>query len=602
MAYDVVRREVIAFGGRDAATGLALGDTWLWNGTAWRRASPATSPNPSLASAMAFDAEHAVVVLHDGESDNTYTWNGTTWQERELGLGPSPRFGFSFAYDARRRQTVLFGGQDASFGPFYNDTWTWDGATWSLAAPATSPPQRKNGASAFDPVRGVVVLFGGESPAEPLGDTWTWDGMIWSEQSPSRTPGARSEHAMTFDARWNDVVLFGGYKDVALGDTWRWNGVTWTQAAPRVAPTARSSHAVAFDEARGQTVLHGGTFDGTETWLLLHPGAACATAADCGGSLGCVDAVCCTTSSCGSCESCNGLSPGECAPVLNAPDADTCALADGKSCNDVGVCKAALGTPATNANECASGLVADGVCCDRACTGCSACRADLKASGTLSGTCDAVRAGADPHDACSEEMPATCGQDGSCDGQGACRAHVRNTPCGNVACVDNRATSLVCDGAGTCSASPVGVACGHYACREPVGCASTCDTDDDCGFRAHCDRSTRSCIADAVAACDGATTVVSPDGTRTSCGMYTCVDGACLTACNRITDCATGATCTFTGKCEASGDTQAAATEEGCRLHGSSLSPSDHVTGLLAFWTLGIVGRRTRRRCAARRP
>ena len=46
------------------------------------------------------------------------------------------------AYDAATGQLVLFGGFDQQHGADLNDTWTWNGTTWTQLSPATSPPAR----------------------------------------------------------------------------------------------------------------------------------------------------------------------------------------------------------------------------------------------------------------------------------------------------------------------------------------------------------------------------------------------------------------------------------------------------------------------------
>jgi hypothetical protein len=63
---------------------------------------------------------------------------------------------------------------------------------------------------AYDDATGTVVLFGGETAAGTyLNDTWTWDGTTWTEQFPAVRPSARVT-AMTYDSLTQTVVLFGG--------------------------------------------------------------------------------------------------------------------------------------------------------------------------------------------------------------------------------------------------------------------------------------------------------------------------------------------------------------------------------------------------------
>ena len=78
--------------------------------------------------------------------------------------------------------------------------------------------------------------------------------------------------------------------------------------------------------------------------------------------------------------------------------------------------------PCSSGSECDNGICVDGFCCDRACGGCEACKQVV--TGKPNGTCAPVASGADPHDACADETATLeCGNDGTCDGKGACRKH-----------------------------------------------------------------------------------------------------------------------------------------------------------------------------------
>src|ERR1051326_5430903 len=99
------------------------------------------------------------------------------------------------AYDAAHGQTVLFGGYtNIGFGLF-NDTWVWDGASWTQKSPANSPTPRAAYAMAYDAARGQVVLFGGQDALNHfVNDTWVWDGTTWAQKSPANSPKARVGH------------------------------------------------------------------------------------------------------------------------------------------------------------------------------------------------------------------------------------------------------------------------------------------------------------------------------------------------------------------------------------------------------------------------
>ena len=183
MAYDAATGNTVLFGG---VTRKELGDTWTWNGSTWTKQAPATSPPARSGASMAYDAATGNIVLfggagshhHHGLFDDTWTWNGSTWTKDATATHPSARNSASMAYDAATGNVVLFGGGGFGSGPSpLGDTWTWDGSTWTKQAPATSPPARQYGSMAYDAATGNVVLFGGgggSSGLSPLGDTWTW--------------------------------------------------------------------------------------------------------------------------------------------------------------------------------------------------------------------------------------------------------------------------------------------------------------------------------------------------------------------------------------------------------------------------------------------
>jgi Kelch motif len=272
MAYDAATGTVVLFGGDATATDSHLGDTWTWNGTTWTKQTPATHPRARFGSAMAYDAATGTVVLFGGccrpdtvgiPFDDTWTWNGTTWTEQSPATSPPARLDAAMAYDAATGTVVLFGG-DNKHG-YLGDTWTWNGTTWTEQSPATSPPARSGAAMAYDAATGTVVLFGGYSTTSGyLSDTWTWNGTTWTKQSPAAHPAARDQAYMAYDAATGTVVLFGGYSPPCLvSDTWTWNGTTWTKQTPATSPRPRALGAMAYDAATGNVVLFGGYYSTT---------------------------------------------------------------------------------------------------------------------------------------------------------------------------------------------------------------------------------------------------------------------------------------------------------------------------------------------------
>ncbi|MCB9879096.1 MAG: hypothetical protein H6835_15985 [Planctomycetes bacterium] len=261
---DLVGGRVLLFGG--AAGTSYLGDTWAYDGTDW---SPivGAAPPARAGAAAAFDASRGALVLYggiNGVSTSSYlagTWefaNGA-WSQRPNGGLPPRRFGHAMAYDAARGRVVMFGGRTYAGTIFLQDTWEWDGTSWTPFTPAHRPSNRMGHAMAFDANLGEVVLFGGLQLGGPFqADTWSWNGLDWTLRSPAASPSPRADHAMAADVERAVVVLHGGYDGADLGDTWQWDGAVWVQVATPVQPGTRALAAISCGPAGRHVVLFGG--------------------------------------------------------------------------------------------------------------------------------------------------------------------------------------------------------------------------------------------------------------------------------------------------------------------------------------------------------
>jgi hypothetical protein len=96
--------------------------------------------------------------------------------------------------------------------------------------------------------------------------------------------------------------------------------------------------------------------------------------------------------------------------------------------------------------------------------------------------CRLVLSGApDPRNACQDQGKASCGTDGTCSGNGACRRYAPGTVCGQGNCnpVNNlRTLPATCDGNGQC-APGLTTSCGAYRCNG-TSCFTACGADTDC--------------------------------------------------------------------------------------------------------------------------
>ncbi|MEO7837450.1 MAG: kelch repeat-containing protein, partial [Acidimicrobiales bacterium] len=162
--------------------------------------------------------------------DDTWTWNGQTWTPRTPPVKPPARAKAAMASLAG--QVVLFGGEAGlPAGGALGDTWTWNGTTgtWTGLNPPTAPSPRQGPVMAYHPPTQGLLLFGGStSGSEELNDTWVWTGSKWKQKFPLNSPSPRVRVAMAHHAPTATTMLFGGeVNGTTLGDTWAWNGTNW---------------------------------------------------------------------------------------------------------------------------------------------------------------------------------------------------------------------------------------------------------------------------------------------------------------------------------------------------------------------------------------
>ena len=280
-AYDARRGEVIMFGGVVGDAGWLPDTLVLGKGLTWKIASAPGAPAAQAEVALGYDARRGQVVAFGGfgaggASNTTSIWDGAAWSPR--GAGPPARRGASMAYDRARDRMVLFGGISAS-GTLLGDTWEWDGSSWAErtpALPSPSPAPRTRFALAYDPIRKEVVLFGGtDSRTNPnfFDDTWIWNGTTWTPRVLSPRPVPRSSTAMAWNPARARLTLFGGATTEAVfADTWEWDGAQWSTVSVPGAPVRRFGHAMASSPDGSGVLMFGGSLDvgpdNDQLWLL----------------------------------------------------------------------------------------------------------------------------------------------------------------------------------------------------------------------------------------------------------------------------------------------------------------------------------------------
>ena len=502
MAYDSARSAVVMFGG--ASSGASdFGGTWRWTGS-WSLAAT-IGPTDRRGSAMAFDVRAGEVVLFGGtvgsaQNAETWLWNGTTWRRAMPTRAPTARAGHAMAYDAPHQRVVLFGGYDTTLA---GDTWTWDGADWTQQTPAHAPTARTGPAMALDGSRGQIVLFGsqggGASPGTGLNDGWVWDGADWSATTAASGPTSVDSPALVYHAGIARLVLYGAF--TAPAQTWQAYTLGGGCASASDCPGGSFcvDAACCKQPSCGTCSTCAGATPGT-----CNPVRDAEDPDSCGAAAGsscnvdglcrkkngqpavseteCVsghaaDGVCCDVACDGPCLSCvasqkeSGMQSGVCGPSTRGSNPRArCVAEDGTTCGRSGTCD--------GQGQCALrtvGAACGGVTC-----------VDNRAAGRI------------------------------CDGFGACRASATGAACGAYACASDLgclsacaqaadcAPLYVCSG-GRCVPDQAAVCDGDHNVRAPNGVAtdctpfrcavSTCKTKcldvTDCVYPAQCDESGR---------------------------------------------------------------------------------------------------------------
>lgn len=285
--------------GRDGAGDLD--DVWTRSDAGWRRRAPADpdrdgDPRPRSAPGLARDPRSGAVVVAGGvcatgPCADQWRFDDTGW----LDAAVSAPAGVVGALVPLGDDLLRLGDLTAAADTTEAGVLRFDGATWApLVAAGDDAGPRRRYAAAHDPVRDVVVVFGGlvdDAGATPCPDDGgrhpegacasratlelaadgTWrvtavDGVV---------PPARLDAALAYDEQTGAMVLFGGKRCgaqavqgancdgvdefTALDDTWLYQEGGWTASTttgPR--PRARAEHALAFDPGRQRVVLFGG--------------------------------------------------------------------------------------------------------------------------------------------------------------------------------------------------------------------------------------------------------------------------------------------------------------------------------------------------------
>lgn len=261
IVYDAARGECVLVGGQFGGNNLF--DTWAWNGQRWLLLDDPLLDRLTGQPLLAHPNTTGLVRLtRNATATETRVFDGIAWATLAT-TTPPLTWGAATATGASR--AYVFGGSDGVGSTLFNDLHMFDGANWTtIAGGANGPSPRTHAAISYDWARQRLVLFGGTGlqTSTTLNDeTWTFDGVSWTQQQPAQKPSARFYHTMAFDPLTTRVILHGGrdFASQPLRDTWAWDGNNWSPVAQAVpAPSYSGLAATAWDASRGAVTLISG--------------------------------------------------------------------------------------------------------------------------------------------------------------------------------------------------------------------------------------------------------------------------------------------------------------------------------------------------------
>lgn len=170
LGYDAYRQRVVLFGGtEDRSSGVALDDTWEYDGDDWHLVTPLDGVRPParMSGSMAFDRSRGVMLLVSGglassELRDTWEWDGERWTPRH----PGPNRGLTTS-----SRSLAFVQHEGTFRHFDGST-----SVYSLSGVGVQPPMVQPPAEPLlQGSPGTSVLLSISATGDPVGElTYQW--------------------------------------------------------------------------------------------------------------------------------------------------------------------------------------------------------------------------------------------------------------------------------------------------------------------------------------------------------------------------------------------------------------------------------------------
>lgn len=254
---DPVNNAVWLFGGIRGWT-----DLWKYAYGQWSLVSATDAPETCAYPLTSWDSDRKVMVLVCSDA-SVFEFDGSRWKRFTTSdKRPLTSIQAGMAYDPNLKKTVLYGGYN---GNYIDDTWTWDGSTWTEVKGETAH-YRAVQAMFYDPISKKVVIYGGlgrtsrDGTLVRFADTWTFNGKDWVEATSVGAPPVKYGAAVAYNPQDNKVHLFGGWNERAefVAEHWVWDGAKWSAIVGGRVPPARANARLAWDPTMQRFVLYGG--------------------------------------------------------------------------------------------------------------------------------------------------------------------------------------------------------------------------------------------------------------------------------------------------------------------------------------------------------
>lgn len=190
---------VLLFGGYDSTDHL-LNDTWTFVGGNWTELQAESPPQARAGAALAYDPTLGYAVLFGGynhtlaccgtdELGDTWMFSGGTWSKASGSNGPAPRSFAGFGYLPSVGALILVGGS-TSQSTDASDTWWYTGGGWSNRTSLQSPGHRTEALIASDPAGQALISYGGWEGSQITNDTWAYYTVNLTVSTPTSSGDA----------------------------------------------------------------------------------------------------------------------------------------------------------------------------------------------------------------------------------------------------------------------------------------------------------------------------------------------------------------------------------------------------------------------------